>query len=209
MRALAASGAQATQVVAPYGWHPADQYALLSSTYPSWRVYDPWPALTPWGTPDGIDTTFWYNSDPLTMEFGQQSLFDVALDYGMSTAALGGPQYMLSDVSTRGVQTAQVGLVFDSATWLAAAQHLIMNMAGNSNGFVLFTELDPPFGPAGFAGAAPDAPGGAYAQAMQADDELLGLLQNWLAGQGLLANTVIMVTASEAQVNETAFDNYY
>ena len=209
MRALAASGAQATQVVAPYGWHPADQYALLSGTYPSWRVYDPWPALTPWGTPDGIDTTFWYNSDPLAMEFGQQSLFDVALDYGMSTAALGGPKYMLSDVSTRGVQTAQVGLVFDSATWLAAAEHLIMNMAGNSNGFVLFTELDPPFGPAGFAGAAPDAPGGAYAQAMQADDELLGLLQNWLAGQRLLANTVIMVTASEAQVNETAFDNYY
>src|SRR5260370_37820577 len=127
----------------------------------------------------------------------------------MSTAAVGGRKYMLSDVSTRGVQTAQVVLVCDSPTWLAAAEHLIMNMPGTSNGFVLFTELAPPFGPAGFAGAAPDAPGGAYAQAMQADDELLGLLQNWLAGQGLLATTVLMVTASEAQVNETAFDNYY
>src|SRR5260370_37925285 len=127
----------------------------------------------------------------------------------MSTAAVGGRKYMLSDVSTCGVHTAEVGLVYDSATWLAAAEHLIMNMAGNSNGFVLFTELDPPFGPAGFAGAAPDAPGGAYAQAMQADDELLGLLQNWLAGHGLLRNTVIMGTASEAQCSETAFDNYY
>src|SRR5260370_21585756 len=127
----------------------------------------------------------------------------------MSTAAVGGRKYMLSDVSTRGVQTAQVGLVFESATWVAAAENLIMNMAGNSNGFVLFTELDPPFGPAGFAGAAPDAPGGAYAQAMQADDELLGLLQNWLAGQRLLANTVIMATPSEPQGNETSCDNSY
>lgn len=209
MRALAASGAQATQVVAPYGWHPADQYALLSGTYPAWRVYDPWPHLTPWGRPDGVDTTFWYNSDPSAMEFGQQSLFDVALDYGMSTAALGGSHYMLSDVSTRGVQTAQVGLTFDSASWLAAAEHLMTNMANNANGFVFYSELDPPFGASGSAGAAPDAPGGAYARAMQADDELLGLLQHWLASQGLLSKTVILVTASEAQVNETTFDNYY
>ena len=209
MRALAASGAQATRLVAPYGWHPADQYALLSGTYPSWRVYDPSPDFIPWGVPDGMDTTFWYNSDPTAMEFGQESLFDVALGYGMSTAALGGPHYMLSDVSTRGVQTAQVGLVFDSSTWLTAAEHLITNMVNNPNGFVFYSELDPPFGAAGFAGAAPDAPGGAYARAMQADDELLGLLQHWLADQGLLAKTAILVTASEAQVNETAFDNYY
>jgi hypothetical protein len=209
MRAFAASGASATEVNAPYGWHPADQYALLSGTYPSWRVYDPWPNVVPWGTPDGIDTTFWYNSDPTALNFGQESLFDVALGYGMSTAALGGPRYALSDVSTRGVQTTQVGLVFDSAGWLATAQHLIQNMASNPNGFVFYSELDPPFGPAGAAGAIPDAPGGAYARAMQADDELLGLLRNWLANAGLLSNTVILVTASEAQVNETAFDNYY
>jgi hypothetical protein len=209
MRTLMASGASATNVVAPYGWHPADQYALLSGTYPSWRVYDPWPDLIPWGMPDGIDTTFWYNADPTAMNFGQESLFDVALGYGMDTAALGGPQYMLSDVTTRGVQTAQVGLVFDSAAWLAAAEHLIANMASDPNGFIFYSELDPPFGPAGSAGAIPDASGGAYARAMQADDELLGLLQSWLASQGLLKNTVIMVTASEAQVNETVFDNYY
>jgi hypothetical protein len=209
VRALAASGARVAHVVAPYGWHPADQYALLSGTYPAWRVYDPWPKLVPWGTPDGIDTTFWYNSNLTAMEFGQESLFDVAHQYGMGTAALGGPNYALSDVSTRGVQTAEVGLVFDSTGWLAAAERLISNMAGNPNGFVFYSELDPPFGPAGSAGAAPDAPGGAYARAMQADDELVGLLRDWLAGQGLLANTVIMITASEAQVNETVFDNYY
>jgi len=209
MRALAVSGARATMAVAPYGWHPADQYALLSGTYPAWRVYDPWPARVPWGAPNGIDTTFWYNTDLTAMDFGQESLFDVVRNYGMSTAALGGPHYALSDVSTRGVQTAQVGLVFDSAGWLAAAQHLISNMASNANGFVFYSELDPPLGPAGSAGAAPDAPGGAYAHAMQADDELIGLLRNWLADQGLLANTVIMLTAAEAQVDETSFDNYY
>ncbi len=209
MRSLASSGASATQVNAPYGWHPADQYALLSGTYPAWRVYDSWPDRVPWGTPDGMDTTFWYNSDPTALNFGQESLFDVALGYGMSTAALGGPRYALSDVSTRGVQTTQVGLVFDSAGWLTTAQHLILNMANNPNGFIFYSELDPPFGQAGAAGAIPDAPGGAYARAMQADDELLGLLRNWLASSGMLSNTVILVTASEAQVNETAFDNYY
>ena len=209
MRVLAASGASATQVDAPYGWHPSDQYALLSGTYPAWRVYDPWPSLVPWGAPDGVDTTFWYNSDPTAMDFGQESLFDVALGYGMSTAALGGPRYALSDVSTRGVQTTQVGLVFDSAAWLTTAQHLILNMGSNPDGFVFYSELDPPFGPAGTAGAVPDAPGGAYARAMQADDELLGLLRNWLGSQELLSNTVMLVIASEAQVNETAFDNYY
>jgi hypothetical protein len=209
MRALIASGAYATQVDAAYGWHPADQYALLSGTYPGWRVYDPWPNLVPWGAPDGVDTTFWYNSDPTAMDFGQESLFDVALGYGMSTAALGGARYSLSDISTRGVQTAQVGLVFNSASWLTAAEHLILNMTNNSNGFIFYSELDPPFGPAGAAGAVPDAPDGAYARAMQADDELLGLLRNWLVSQGLLSNTVMLLTASEAQVNETAFDNYY
>ncbi len=209
VRRLAAMGASATQVVAPYGWHPTDQYALLSGTYPAWRVYDPWPAVPQWGLPDGMDTPFWYNSDLFSMQFGQESLFDVARSYGMSTAALGGQAYALSDVSTRGVQTAQVGLAFDSSTWLVAAQHMLENMRANSNGFVFYSELDPPFGQAGTAGAAPDAPGGAYAQAMQMDDELLALLRAWLSRENLLQNTVILVTASEAQVNETAFDNYY
>lgn len=209
MQVLVASGASATRIDAPYGWHPADQYALLSGSYPAWRVYDPWPNLVPWGTPDGVDTTFWYNSDPTALDFGQESVFDVALGYGMSTAALGGPRYALSDVTTRGAQTTQVGLVFDSANWLTTAQHLILNMANNPNGFIFYSELDPPFGASGTAGAIPDAPGGAYARAMQADDELLGLLRDWLADSGLLANTVLLVTASEAQVNETAFDNYY
>lgn len=209
MRELASGGAQAANVVAPYGWHPADQYALLSGSYPAWRVYDPWPYRTAWGTPDGIDTTFWYNADPMSLTFGQESLFDVARGYGMSTAALGGPQYALSDVSTRGVQTAQVGLTFDSANWLATAQHLIETMADNPNGFVFYSELDPPFGSAAAAGAAPDAPGGAYARAMQADDELIGLLRHWLASRNLLSQTLLLVTASEAQVNETVYDNYY
>src|SRR5258707_15441917 len=91
MRALAASGAQATQVVAPYGWHPADQYALLSGTYPSWRVYDPWPALTPPGTPDGIDNTLLYNFDPPAIEICPQNPFDLGLDHCLNTPSLGGP----------------------------------------------------------------------------------------------------------------------
>src|SRR5260221_5783843 len=61
MRALAASGAQATRVVAPYGWHPADQYALLSGTYPSWRVYDTVPAIAHLGTPRCASTTLLCN----------------------------------------------------------------------------------------------------------------------------------------------------
>ncbi len=209
VRSLATSGARAAHVVAPYGWHPADQYALLSGTYPSWRGYDSWPQLPSWGTPDGIDTPFWYNPSPTTLESGQESLFDVARGYGMSTAVLGGQKYLLSDVSTRGVQTAQVGLVFDSASWLAAAQHLVTTMISNSNGFVFYGELDPPFGAASAAGAVPDAPGGSYARAMQTDDELVGALRSWLTKQKLLDNTVVIVTASEAQVNETTSDNYY
>jgi len=209
MHTMATSGARATHVVAPYGWHPVDQYALLSGTYPAWRVYDSWPQLPAWGTPDGIDTTFWYNTITTTLAFGQESLFDVARAYGMGTAVLGGQKYLLSDVSTRGVQTAQVGLTFDSANWLAATQHLITTMSSNPNGFVFYGELDPPFGAAGAAGASPDASGGSYARAMQADDQLIGALRGWLATQKLLENTVIVVTASEAQVNETTFDNYY
>lgn len=209
LRQLAASGARAANVMAPYGWHPTDEYALLSGTYPAWRAFDPWPGVVPWGTPDGMDTTFWYSSPPGALAFGQESLFDVAGSYGMGTAALGGPHYPLSDVSTRGVQTAQVGLVFDSAGWLASAEHLITALAANPNGFVFYGELDPPFGAAAAAGAMPDAPGGAYAQAMRADDELVGLLRDWLSGQHLLATTAIMVTAAEAQVNETTSDNYY
>ncbi len=209
IRAMAASGARATHMVAPYGWHPADQYALLSGSYPAWRAYDAWPQLPPWGTPDGIDTTFWYNTTLTKLEFGQESLFDVARSYGMSTAVLGGQKYLLSDVSTRGVQTAQVGLTFDSANWLSTTQHMISTMSDNPNGFVFYGELEPPFGVASAAGAAPDAPSGSYTRAMQADDQLVGALRNWLATQKLLDNTVVVVTASEAQVNETAFDNYY
>ena len=209
VRGLAATGARATSVSAPYGWHPADQYALLSGTYPAWRAFDPWPQLVAWGVPDGMDTTFWYSSPPEALTFGQESLFDVAQSYGMSTATLGSPEYALDDVSTHGVQTAQVGLVFDSAGWLAAAQHLIATMRANPSGFVFYGELDPPFGPAGSAGAVPDAPGGAYARAMGADDELVGLLRDWLAREGLLATTTVLVTASEAQINETNADNYY
>ncbi len=209
IRAMAAAGARATHIVAPYGWHPVDQYALLSGSYPAWRAYDAWPSLPPWGTPDGIDTTFWYNTTLTKLEFGQESLFDVARSYGMSTAVLGGQKYLLSDVSTRGVQTAQIGLTFDSANWLSTTQHMISTMSDNPNGFVFYGELDPPFGAASAAGAAPDAPGGSYGRAMQADDQLVGALRNWLATQKLLDNTVVIVTASEAQVNETAFDNYY
>lgn len=209
VRALAASGAQATQVAAPYGWHPADQYALLSGTYPAWRVYDPWPDSAPWGTPDGMDTTFWYESGSTTLEFGQESLFDVAERYGMSTAALGGPTYLLSDVSTRGVQTAQVGLTFEPVGWLASAEHLIASMEANPNGFVFYGALEPPLGPSGALGVTPDAPGGGYMQAMEADDQLVGLLRDWLAREHLLANSVILLTASEAQITETAADNYY
>jgi len=209
IRAMATMGARASHVVAPYGWHPVDQYALFSGTYPAWRVYDSWPQLPPWGTPDGIDTAFWYNTTLTKLEFGQESLFDVARNYGMSTAVLGGQKYLLNDVSTRGVQTAQIGLTFDSANWLVATQHIITTMRDNPNGFVFYGELDPPFGAAGAAGASPDAAGGSYARAMQADDQLVGTLRNWLADQKLLDNTVLIVTASEAQVNETVFDNYY
>lgn len=209
VRALAESGAQATQVVAPYGWHPADQYALLSGSYPAWRVYDPWPDLPPWGTPDGVDTTFWYGASSSALEFGQESLFDVAESYGMSTAALGGPTYLLSDVTTRGVQTAQVGLAFEPESWLATAEHLIASMRANPNGFIFYSALEPPLGPAGAPGVTPDAPGGAYTQAMESDDQLVGLLRDWLSREHLLEDSVILLTASEAQVTETAADNYY
>src|SRR5258708_37347585 len=81
MRALAASGAQATRVVAPYGWHPADQYALLSGTYPSWRVLYSLPPLYTPGWPAGVDTTLWYKSDPPALEICHHSPVDLALVY--------------------------------------------------------------------------------------------------------------------------------
>src|SRR5260370_16763598 len=82
---LAQKGVVATQSWTQYGWSPIDHYQIAVGSYPAWRTPDA-PGKV-WGQPDGLDTNIWYGG---TEVFGQESIFDVAKSYGMSTAGIGG-----------------------------------------------------------------------------------------------------------------------
>ncbi len=197
----------ASSVWWPYGWRPLDQYALLTGTYPQWATYDPWPHPVAWGMPDNIDTTYWFTGGRDEHLFGQEFIFDVAKGYGMQTGVVAGSDFILSDATTRNVDILQRSSSFVQSSWLTQMQTAIQAGQQNPNGFLLYGEL-PTLSPLD-ASSSPDAPGDDYQQALQQADQSFGQLLSWLNQQGMLSNTLIALTTSQAQANHTDADNFY
>lgn len=191
----------------PYGWRPLDQYALLTGSYPRWATYDPWPQVVPWGMPDNIDTTFWFTGGRNAHLFGQESIFDVAKSYGMQTGVVTGSDYLLSDATTRGLDLLQRSSTFTQANWLTQMKQEISSGQTQSNGFLLYSELAPL--PSNDITSSPDAQGDDYQQALLLADQTFGQLLTWLGQQGLLQNTLIALTTSQAEANHSFADNFY
>ena len=191
----------------PYGWRPLDQYALLTGTYPAWATDDPWPHPVAWGLPDGIDTTFWFTGERNTHLFGQESIFDVAKGYGMQTNVVAGIDYMLSDATMRSLDLLQRSSMFAASTWLTQVKDAVVAGTQQSNGFLLYAELASLSADA--ASSSPDAQGDDYQQALLQADSTFGQLITWLAETGVLQQTLIVLTTSQAQANHTDADNYY
>lgn len=191
----------------PYGWRPLDQYALLTGTYPAWATYDPWPHTVPWGVPDSIDTTFWFTGGRSAHLFGQESIFDVAKGYGMQTGVVAGGDYVLSDASTRNLDVLQRTSSFVATRWLTQMQDTVLAGTQQKNGFLLYSELAPL--PASEGNSSPDAQGDDYQQALVLADQTFGQFLTWLQAEGILHDTLIVLTTSQAQANHTDADNFY
>ncbi len=207
LRAFLQHANVASSVWWPYGWRPLDQYALLTGIYPQWATYDPWPHPVAWGMPDNIDTTYWFTGGRAAHLFGQESIFDVAKGYGMQTAVVAGSDFILSDATTRNVDILQRSSSFMESSWLAQMQEAVQAGQQNSSGFLLYGEL-PTLSPLA-ASSSPDAPGDDYQQALQQADQSFGQLLSWLNQKGMLSNTLIALTTSQAQANHTDADNFY
>ena len=194
-------------VWSPYGWRPLDQYALLTGTYPQWATYDTWPRPVAWGMPDGIDTTFWFTGGRNAHLFGQESMFDVAKAYGMQTSVVAGSNYILSDATTRSVDVLQRSSSFDPTNWLTQVKDAVLSGQQQSNGLLLYAELAS-LSPLA-ASSSPDAADDDYQQALLQADQTFGQLLTWLASTGVLQQTLIVLTTSQAQANHTDADNFY
>ncbi len=207
LRTFLRHAAVSSSVWQPYGWRPLDQYALLTGTYPQWATYDPWPHPVAWGMPDNIDTTFWFTGQRSAHLFGQESIFDVAKGYGMQTSVIAGSDYILSDATTRSVDVLQRSTTFDASNWLTQVQDAVLSGAQQRNGFLLYAELASL--PASAASSSPSAPGDDYQQALLQADQTFGQLLSWLAHTGVLQQSLVMLTTSQAQANHTDADNFY
>jgi len=196
-----------TSVWQPYGWRPLDQYALLTGSYPQWATYDTWPNPVPWGAPDGIDTRYWFTGGRSAHLFGQESIFDVAKGYGMQTGVVAGADYILSDTTTRNLDLLQRSSTFEAEGWLAQMEDAVLTGSQQANGLLLYSELAP------LAqkdmSSSPDAPGDDYQRALLVADQTFGQFIDWLGQQGVLPNTLIVLTTSQAQANHTDADNFY
>lgn len=191
----------------PYGWRPLDQYALLTGTYPAWATYDPWPHTVAWGLPDNIDTTYWFTGGRSAHLFGQESIFDVAKGYGMQTSVVAGGDYLLSDATTRNLDVLQRSRSFDAARWLSQMQDDVLAVSQQKSGYLLYAELAPLA--VNEWNSSPDAQGDDYQQALLQADQTFGQLMSWLRDRGLLHDTLIALTTSQAQANHTDADNFY
>jgi hypothetical protein len=191
----------------PYGWRPLDQYALLTGSYPRWATADTWPQVVPWGMPDNIDTTFWFSGGRSAHLFGQESIFDVAKSYGMQTGVVASSDYLLSDATTRSLDFLQRSSTFTPANWLTQMEEQITSGQQQSNGFLLYSELAPL--PPNDTTSSPDAQGDDYQQSLLLADQTFGQLLTWLSQQGLLQNTLIALTTSQAEANHSFADNFY
>lgn len=206
-RAFLQQARVANSVWLPYGWRPLDLYTVLTGTYPQWATYDPWPHTVPWGMPDNIDTTFWFSGGRDAHLFGQESIFDVAKAYGMQTGVVAGSDYLLSDATTRSLDFLQRSTTFNAANWLTQAEQVVRSGQHQPNGFLLYSELSPL--PPGDTTSSPDAQGDDYQQSLLLADQTFGQFLSWLGQQGLLSNTLIALTTSQAEANHSFADNFY
>jgi hypothetical protein len=191
----------------PYGWRALDQYALLTGTYPQWATFDTWPNPVPWGAPDAIDTGFWLTGGRSAHLFGQESIFDVAKGFGMQTGVVAGADYILSDATTRNLDLLQRSSSLAADRWLAQMEDIVASGMQQENGFLLYGELAPLAQEEMIS--SPDAQGDEYQRALLIADQTFGQFIDWMGQQGLLQNTLIALTTSQAQANHTDADNFY
>ena len=212
VRGLAARGAVATQVWADYGWPLIDDTVLATGGYPSWRLFDPWPRLVPWGEQDGIDQATWYGQDGVpgvgAHDFwGQDSVFDVARRFGLATGWLGADARRPAHLN--GAALTVVATLGPSAGWEDALAATIARLARERHGFLLYVDLAPPPAPRGEQETSPAAVGGRYQQLVALYDAFVGVLAGQLASRGLTGSTALLLTAGEAQAGQTDAANYY
>ncbi len=202
---LAQNGVIASESWTQYGWSPIDHYQIAVGSYPAWRTPDA-PGKV-WGQPDGLDTNIWYGG---TENFGQESIFDVAKSYGMSTAVIGGNDYPTGHITDANVDQISLGQNINGVPtqWVTEVENFITAHASNPNGFLVYMPVTEAEGPS-VESTSPDSSGGLYQQASGWDDQAYGQLQTWLQQNNYTGNTAVSITADEAENDHTSFDNFY
>ena len=202
---LAQNGVIASATWTQYGWSPIDHYQIAVGSYPAWRTPDA-PGKV-WGQPDGLDTNIWYGG---TENFGQESIFDVAKSYGMSTAVIGGNDYPTGHITDANVDQITLGQNINGVPtqWVTEVENFITAHASNPNGFLIYMPVTEAEGRS-VESTSPDSSGGLYQQASGWDDQAYGQLQTWLQQNNYTGNTAVSITADEAQNDHTSFDNFY
>jgi len=202
---LAQSGVNGTEMWTQYGWSPIDHYQIAVGSYPGWRTPDA-PGQV-WGQPDGLDTNIWYGG---TEQFGQQSIFDVAKSYGMSTAVIGGNDYPTGHITDANVDQISLGKNINGVPtqWVTEVQNFLTSHASNANGSLIYMPITEAEGRS-VESVSPDAAGGLYQQASNWDDQAFGQLYTWLQQNSYLSNAAISIVSDEAENDHTSFDNFY
>ena len=202
---LAQSGVVASENWTQYGWSPIDHYQIAVGSYPAWRTPDA-PGKV-WGQPDGLDTNIWYGG---TEVFGQESIFDVAKSYGMSTAVIGGNDYPTGHITDANVDQITLGQNINGVPtqWVTEVENFITSNASNPNGFLIYMPITEAEGRS-VESTSPDSSGGLYQQASGWDDQAYGQLQTWLQQNNYTSNTAISITSDEAENDHTSYDNFY
>lgn len=202
---LARSGVNATETWTQYGWSPIDHYQIAVGSYPGWRTPDA-PAKV-WGQPDGLDTNIWYGGKE---QFGQESIFDVAKSYGMSTSVIGGNDYPTGHITDANVDQISLGKNINGVPtqWITQVENFISASASNNNGFMAYVPITEAEGRS-VESTSPQSASGLYQQASGWDDQAFGQLLTWLQQNNYLGNTAISLVADEAQNDHTSYDNFY
>ncbi len=202
---VAQSGVLAQQAWTQYGWSPIDHYQIAVGSYPAWRTPDA-PGKV-WGQPDGLDTNIWYNGSEV---FGQESIFDVAKSYGMSTAVIGGNDYPTGHITDANVDQISLGKNINGVPtqWDTEVENFITSNASNPNGFLVYMPVTEAEG-SSVENTSPQDSSGLYQQASSWDDQALGQLLTWLQQNNYKSNTAIAVVSDEAENDHTSYDNFY
>jgi hypothetical protein len=202
---VAQSGVLAQEAWTQYGWSPIDHYQIAVGSYPAWRTPDA-PGKV-WGQPDGLDTNIWYNGSEV---FGQESIFDVAKSYGMSTAVIGGNDYPTGHITDANVDQISLGQNINGVPtqWDTEVENFITSNASNPNGFLVYMPVTEAEG-SSVENTSPQDSSGLYQQASSWDDQALGQLLTWLQQNNYMSNTAIAIVSDEAENDHTSYDNFY